>query len=90
MLFQLTKHKFPPADWESLAVGLKLYHAVDEINADKQGVRSKLFALVNHWVANDRDKSWDKLVTAIEMSDQKIVANNLAKEVGLKMICELC
>ena len=90
MLFLLTKHKFPPAEWESLAVGLKLSHAVDDINADKQGVRSKLFALVNHWVAKDHDKSWDKLVTAIEMSDQEIVANNLAREVGLKMTCKLC
>ena len=83
MLFQLTKHKFPPADWESLAVCLKLSHAVDEINANKQSVRSKLIALIHHWVANDRDKSWDKLVTAIEMSDQEIVANKLAREVGL-------
>ena len=84
MLFLLTKHKFSSAYWEGLAVGLKLFHAVDEINANKQGVRSKLYALVNYWVANDRDKSWDKLVTAVEMSDQKIVADNLAREVGLK------
>ena len=83
MLFLLKKHKFPPADWESLAVGLKLSHAVDEINANKQGVHSKLIALVNHWVANDCDKSWNKLVSAIEMSDQQIVAHELAREVGL-------
>ena len=83
MLFLLTKHKFSSADWESLAVGLRLSHAIDEINANKQGVRNKLIALIQHWVANDRDKSWDKLMTAIDMSDQKIVADKLAREFGL-------
>ena len=84
MLFLLNKHKFSPAVWESLAVSLKLSHAVNEINADKQGVHSKLIALVNHWVANDPDKSWNKLVSAIEMSNQKVVADKLAQEVGLR------
>ena len=84
VLFLLNKHKFSPAVWESLAMSLKLSSAVDEINADKQSVRSKLIALVNLWVANDPDKSWNKLVSAIEMSDQKVVADKLAREVGLK------
>ena len=84
VLYLLNKHKFSPAVWESLAMSLKLSTAVDEINADKQSVHSKLIALVNRWVANDPDKSWNKLVSAIEMSDQKVVADKLAREVGLK------
>ena len=84
MLFLLNKYKFSPAVWESLAVSLKLSHAVDEINADKQGVHSKLIALVNCWVANDPDKSWNKLVSAVEMSDQNVIADKLAREVGLR------
>ena len=84
MLFLLTKCKFSPEKWKKLAVGLKVSHAVDKIDNDKHDCDGKLIALIHRWVDNDRDKSWDKLVTAIEMSDQKIVANNLAREVGLE------
>ena len=65
-------------------MGLKVSRAVEKIDKDKHDCDSKLIALIHHWVDNDPDKSWDKLVTAIEMSNQKIVANNLAREVGLK------
>ena len=78
----LMKHEFSPAVWEILAVGLKLSHAVSEINADQPSVYSKLIALVNRWVANDPDKSWNKLVSAVEMSGQKVVADKLAREVA--------
>ena len=65
-------------------MGLKVSHAVEKIDKDKHGCDAKLIALVHYWVDNDPDKSWDKLVTAIEMSDQTLVANKLAREVGLK------
>ena len=68
-----------------LAVGLKVSDAVDKIDKDKHDCDGKLIALVHHWVDNDTNKSWDKLVTAIEMSDQKIVADKLAREVGLEI-----
>ena len=84
VLLMLMKHEFSPAVWEILAVGLKLSHAVSEINADQPSVYSKLIALVNHWVANDPDKSWNKLVSALEMSGQKVVADKLAREVGIR------
>ena len=65
-------------------MGLKVSDTVDKIDKDKHDCDGKLIALINHWVDNDPDKSWDKLMTAIEMSDQKIVADELAREVGLK------
>ena len=84
VLYELMEHEFSPDMWERLAVGLKLSHAVSEINADQQTVYSKLIALVNRWVANDPDKSWNKLVSAIKMSGQKVVADKLAQELGLR------
>ena len=84
MLFLLNKHKFSPAVWKKLAVSLKFSRAVDVIDKDKHDCDAKLIALVNHWVDNDPDKSWNKLVSAIEMSDQKVVADKLAREVGLR------
>ena len=83
MLFRLKKHKFSPAVWEKLAVGLKLSSAVDVIDKDKHDCDTKLIALVNQWVDNDPAKSWKKLVSAIKMSDQDVVADKLAREVGL-------
>ena len=84
MLYLLNKHKFSSAVWAKLAMSLKLSHAVDVIDKDKQDCDSKLIALVNCWVANDPDKTWNKLVSAIEMSDQKVVADKLARGVGLR------
>ena len=91
VLFLLKKHKFSPAVWEKLAVGLKLSHAVDVIDKDKHDCDAKLIALVNRWVENDPDKSWEMLVSAIKMSDQDVVADNLAQEVGLykKKTCNI-
>ena len=82
VLLMLMKHEFSPAMWEILAVGLKLSHSVSKINADQPSVYSKLIVLVNLWVASDPDKSWNKLVSAVEMSGQKFVADKLAREVG--------
>ena len=84
MLFLLKKHEFSPAVWEKLAVGLKLSQDVSEIDKDKHDCATKLIALVNRWVDNDPDKSWKKLVSALKMSDQNVVAGELAREVGLR------
>ena len=83
VMFMLNKHHFPPNMWQVLATGLRQVAAVAQIEADHQTVSSKLIALVNHWVANDPDKSWKKLVDAMEMSDQKIASYNLAHDVGI-------
>ena len=83
VLFLLNKHKFSPAEWAKLAVCLKLSHVVNVIDKDKYDCDTKLIALVNQWVDNDPDKSWKKLVSAIKMSDQDVVADKLAQEVGL-------
>ena len=84
MLYLLKKHAFSPAVWEKLAVGLKLSSAVNEIDKDKHDCATKLIALVNLWVDNDPDKSWDMLVSAIKMSDHDVIADKLAREVGLR------
>ena len=84
MLFLLNKHKFSPAVWAKLAVSLKLSSAVEVIDKDKHDCDAKLIALINRWVDNDPDKSWNKLVSAIEMSDQEVVADKMAREVGLR------
>ena len=84
ILYLLNKHKFSAAVWAKLAMSLKLSRAVDVIDKNKHDCDTKLIALVNLWVDNDPDKSWDMLVSAIEMSDQKVVADKLAREVGLR------
>ena len=83
VMFMLKKHHFPPDMWQVLATSLRQAAAVAQIEADHKNVSSKLTALVNHWVANDPDKSWKKLVDAMEMSDQKIASYNLAHDVGI-------
>ena len=84
VLFLLKKHEFSPAAWEKFAMGLKLSSAVNVIDKDKHDCDTKLIALVNHWVDNDPDKSWEMLVSAIKMSDQEVVADKFAREVGLR------
>ena len=44
----------------------------------------QLTALINHWVANDINKSWEKLVEAMEMSDHNVAADKLARDVGIR------
>ena len=36
-----------------------------------------------HWILNDQEKSWKKLVYAVEMCKEKIIAEKLAKDVGV-------
>ena len=82
--FMLQKHNFPDHKWKKLARGLHLGGIVSGINSDEDDDSSKLIALINHWVRNDADKSWEKLVSAMKMSAEKIVANNLARDVGIQ------
>ena len=86
VLFLLKKYKFNPASWVKLAAGLRLGSTADQIEMDHKGSDAQLTALINHWVANDINKSWEKLVEAMEMSDHAIAADQLArdKEVGVR------
>ena len=84
VLYLLMKHQFAHTMWGKLAVGLNLSRVVDVIDKDKHDCDAKLIALVNYWMHNDLDASWNKLVSAIEMSDQEVVADKLAQEVGLR------
>ena len=49
-----------------------------------KGAHVQLTALINHWVANDINKSWEKLVEAMEMSDHTVAADKLARDVGIR------
>ena len=86
VLFLLKKYKFNPASWRKLATGLRLSSIAEQIGRDYQGSDDQLIALINRWVADDINKSWEKLVEAMEMSDQAIAADQLArdKEVGVR------
>ena len=84
VLFMLQKHKFPDHKWKKLARGLHLGGIVGGINSDEDGDSSKLIALINHWVHNDADKSWEKLVSAMKMSAEDNAANDLACDVGIQ------
>ena len=86
VLFLLKKYKFNPASWGKLATGLRLGSTAEQIGRDYQGSDAQLTGLINHWVATDINKSWEKLVEAMEMSDHDIAADKLArdKEVGVR------
>ena len=86
VLYLLKKYKFNPASWGKLAIGLKLGSTADQIDKDYKGSDAQLTGLINHWVAMDTNKSWEKLVEAMEMSDHVIAADNLArdKDVGVR------
>ena len=86
VLFLLRKYKFNPASWVKLAMSLRLSSIADQIEKDHKGSDAQLTALINYWVANDSNKSWEMLVEAMEMSDHRIAADNLArdKEVGVR------
>ena len=73
--------------WKELAIGLKQVKAIRTIGADSEESRNReidnLIDLIAHWIANDQEKSWKKLVDAVEMCKEKIVAKKLAKDVGV-------
>ena len=81
--YVLVEHNFPPSKWKQLAVGLKQIKAIPTIKADKADALSSLVALITHWLANDLDKTWKKLVDAVAISEEKVIAMKLAGEVGV-------
>ena len=86
VLYMLMKYEFNPASWGKLAMGLRLGSTADQIEKDYKGSDAQLSGLINRWVATDINKSWEKLVEAMEMSDHRIAADKLArdKEVGVR------
>ena len=82
-VYLLIKHKFPPAKWRNLAIGLKQISAIQTIEANSANALSQLVALITHWVANDKEKTWKKLVDAVVMSEESVIAEKLAKDVGV-------
>ena len=68
ILCMLKKYKFNPASWGKLAMGLRLGSTAEQIEKDYKYSDAKLTGLINHWVATDISKSWEKLVEAMEMS----------------------
>ena len=67
-----------------LAIGLMMGGDVGKYSGLIGNHVAKLAALVNDWTANvDMEGRWEALVTAIDMSGQKMVAKKLAKDVGV-------
>ena len=81
--FHLNKCNFPPAKWTHLAVGLKQADAISTIEANRGDVAAHLVSLITHWVANDLEKTWEKLVDAVVISKEMTIAIQLAKDVGV-------
>ena len=84
VLYMLKKYKFDSHSWEKLAMGLRLHSTPKQIERVYKGADVQLTALINHWVANDINKSWEKLVEAMEMSDHTVAADKLARDVGIR------
>ena len=84
VIYVLKKYKFNLRSWVKLATGLRLGSTADQIEKDHKGSDAQLNALINHWVATDINKSWEKLVEAMEMSDHYIAADKLARDVGVR------
>ena len=84
VLDKLDKHKFPHVNWRDLAVGLRQgIDVIKTIGDETGGTLVKLNALITHWLRNDRAASWLKLVIAMERSEQKVAAENLAQDIGI-------
>ena len=81
--FQLEKHKFPAGKWKQLANALKLAGAVPNIEANGGSVQAMLQALIIHWTSNDPAASWQKLVDAVDMCEEKVIGTRLDKEVRM-------
>ena len=81
-LFLLSKHRLPPAKWKKLANGLKKASATSTIEANASDVDGCLQALIIHWIANDSEATWQKLLNAVIMCDEKAIAEKLAKDIG--------
>ena len=43
-------------------------------------------ALIIHWVANDPGATWQKLVEAMRISNEKVTAEKLAQDIGASSI----
>ena len=63
---------------------MKQLDPIRTIEAGPADILSQLVALITHWVANDKEKTWKKLVDAVRMSEESIIAEKLAKDVGVR------
>ena len=83
ILFKLDKHGFPAYKWMNLATGLMMGGSVPKYYG-LQNDLARLNALVTDWTASAVEAGrWKALVTAVNMSGEKVVAQKLAKELGI-------
>ena len=83
ILFKLQQHGFPDHEWMRLARGLMMGGKVGKYSGLIDDC-AKLTALVTDWAANvEMEERWQTLVNAVGMSEQKMVAKKLAKDVGV-------
>ena len=80
----MIEHKFPPEKWPYLAVGLRLAELVPTIEADRGGVSTQLQSLITHWIRDhDPHHYWEELIDAVLLSEETVIANQLADHVGV-------
>ena len=85
--YLLLRHEFPLYMWGDLAVSLSLGSATQEIRGKPLDC---LVLLIERWLATFHDIKWKDLIEAIRMSGQYVVANSLAKELGIKQTAADC
>ena len=81
ILFKLRQHGFPDYKWTDLAIGLMMGGTVEKYRGLLND-HDKLGAMVTDWTAIEPRK-WETVVTAVRMSGQLIIAQNLAKDLGI-------
>ena len=60
------------------------------IEADGGGVSTQLQSLITHWVQGSRDLQeqqhyWEKLIDAVLLSEEIVIAKQLATDVGVSV-----
>lgn len=90
LTYYLQKSKFPASKWRHLAVSLKHAEHIPITEANNEGnVFLQLIDITQHWLDNDPRKSWNKLVAAVALSQENVVAEKLAKQVGVQYSSKL-
>ena len=84
VVYNLRRCKFPFHKWRYLAVSLKCADHIRSIESKE----SDLVGVIAHWLSVDPESSWNKLIEAVVLSQEVVVARNLATEHKIKLQSE--
>jgi len=59
-----------------LGIGLNI---IGNIENDHQGAQSRLLHVLQHWLDNDPEASWNKLANALEFCNYRVLADFIRK-----------